>query len=263
MNKNDGSRKSMKLYILDGGQAHMPDMSHLTPGRNVGKPITFPFPMYLIDHPKGLVVFDTGFYLDKELKSYRNVPGQPDWKPEQRIDRQLIKLGYKPEDVKFVILSHMHKDHCGGMTLFPQATFIVRKQELHAAWWPESFQMGYSYDDFKDTRNFKYIQPLDEEEFDVFYDGSLICIDTKGHTRGHQSLIVNLPKYGKIVLAVDAAQVAEILEEKIIPGICWNSEMAVRAIEKLQHMQSIGMHIIMGHDPVAWKTLKIAPDYYE
>jgi len=253
----------MKLYILDGGQAHIPDMSRLTLGRNVGKPITFPFPMYLIDHPKGLVVFDTGFYLDKDLKSNRNEPEQPDWKPEQRIDRQLIKLGFKPEDVKFVILSHMHTDHCGGMTLFPQATFIVRKRELQAAWSPGSTQKGYSFDDFKDTRHFKYIQPLDEEELDVFYDGALICIDTKGHTRGHQSLIVNLPKSGKIVLAVDAAQVAENLEEKIIPGIYWSSDMAVRAIEKLQHMQSVGIHIITGHDPVAWKTLKIAPDYYE
>jgi glyoxylase-like metal-dependent hydrolase (beta-lactamase superfamily II) len=253
----------MKLYILYGGQAHIPDMSQLTPGRNVGKPVTFPFPMYLIDHPKGLVVFDTGFYLDKDTDSYINQPGHPDWKPELRIDRQLTKLGYKSEDVKFVILSHLHTDHCGGMALFPHATFIVRKQELYSAWWPESSQTGYSFDDFKDTRDFKYIQPLDDEELDVFYDGSLVCFDTRGHTRGHQSLIVNLPEYGKIVLAVDAIPMRENLEEKIVPGICWNTEMAIRAIEKLQHMQSAGMHIIAGHDPVAWKTLKTAPDFYE
>ena len=65
------------------------------------------------------------------------------------------------------------------------------------------------------------------------------------------------------MFAVDAAPTRENLEEKLIPGICWNSEMAIRAIEKLQHMESVGMHIITGHDPVDWKTLKIAPDFYE
>ncbi len=54
----------MKLYVLEGGRAHLPDMSHLTPDRNVGRPITIPILMFLIDHPKGLVVFDTGVDTD-------------------------------------------------------------------------------------------------------------------------------------------------------------------------------------------------------
>lgn len=250
----------MKLYILDGGRGYTPDMSLFTPGRNMGKPLTIPFSMYLIDHPGGLVVFDTGFDLEREPR--KEGPGRETWKPEQRIDRQMIKLGYKPEDVKFVILSHMDWDHCGCMTLFPRSTFIVRKRELQEAWWPDA-PGGRNFNDFKDTRDYKYIQPLDDEDFDVFYDGSLVCIDTRGHTRGHQSLIVNLPKSGKFVLVGDAVQVQDQLDYKLPPHGCCNVEMAMWTIDRLQHMRSIGMRIIMNHDLVQFETLKIAPDYYE
>ena len=250
----------MKLYVLNAGHVFVPDTSHFTPERNMGIPITIPLSMFLIDHPKGLVVFDTGLNVDSLPEVMKK---DAHCEPDQRIDRQMARLGYKTEDAKYVILSHMHVDHVGGMTLFPHATFIVRKEELRMAWWPESYEGGYFFTDYKDTRGYKYIQPRDDEEVDVFFDDSLILVDTKGHSRGHQSLIVNLPKSGRIVLAGDAVQVAANLSEGILPGICWNSEMAVRSIEKLQHMQKEGMRIVLGHDPVSWKDLKIAPDFYE
>lgn len=250
----------MKLYILDCGRVRVPDMSFLTPGRNLGMPVTIPYPMFVIDHPKGLVIFDTGpmieHWPDSKAKDLETTP-------EQRADRQLLTLGYKPEDAKYVVISHMHMDHCGGMTLFPDATFVIRKEELRAAWWPESFEGGYEYNDYKETRGYRYIQPRDDEEVDLFFDGSLVCIDTKGHTKGHQSMIVTFPQSGKIVLAADAVMVAANLREGLPPGTCWNSEMAMRAIERLRHMESEGAKIITGHDPEAWKGLKIAPEYYE
>lgn len=250
----------MKLYVLDGGSADHPDTSHFTPERNIGVPITIPFSMFLIDHPRGLIVFDTGLNVDNlpepMKKDVRSTP-------EQRIDRQMAGLGYRPQDVKYVILSHMHVDHVGGMTLFPDATFIVRKEELRMAWWPESYEGGYFFEDYKDTRSYRYIQPRDDEEIDVFFDGSLKLIDTRGHSRGHQSLVVNLPKSGRIVLAGDAVQVEENLSKGYLPGICWNSEMAVSSIEKLQHMQAEGMRIIPGHDLMSFRELRTAPEYYE
>ncbi len=169
----------MKLYVFDGGHAHLPDMNHLTPDRNVGKPVTIPLLMFLIDHPKGLVVFDTGVDTDK--------PGDPflEASPEQRLDRQMQRLGYQPGDVRNVILSHLHLDHVGCMPLFPDATFIVRRQELRAAWWPDAYERGYDFDSLMTTRHLKYLQLGAEEAFDLFQDGSLVCIDTKGHTEGH------------------------------------------------------------------------------
>ncbi|HLA82941.1 MAG TPA: N-acyl homoserine lactonase family protein, partial [Thermoleophilia bacterium] len=206
----------MKLFVLDGGRAHLPDMNHLTPDRNVGVPVTIPLLMFLIDHPKGLVIFDTGIDTDEAADPFLEVS------PEQRIDRQVRQLGYDPGGVKYVILSHLHLDHMGCMKLFPAATFVVRRQELRAAWWPDAYERGYDFDGLLATRHLQYLQPGSDEAFDVFQDGSLICIDTKGHTEGHQSLIVNLARSGRIELAGDAAQVAENLSDKVPPGFCWS-----------------------------------------
>jgi glyoxylase-like metal-dependent hydrolase (beta-lactamase superfamily II) len=247
----------MRLYVFDGGHAHLPDMNHLTPDRNVGKPITIPLLMFLIDHPKGLVVFDTGVDTDDVSDPVLETS------PDRRIDRQMRQLGYEPRDVKYVILSHLHLDHVGCMRLFPDATFIVRRQELRAAWWPDAYERGYDFDGLLRTRHLRYLQPGADEALDVFRDGSLVCIDTKGHTEGHQSLVVSLPITGTVVLAGDAVQVLENLTGKIPPGICWNSQLAVEAIQRLEHMQSEGALVILGHELSALDSLKLAPDYYE
>ena len=247
----------MKLYVLDGGRARLPDMSHLTPDRNVGKPVTIPLLMFLIDHPKGLVVFDTGIDTDRPQEPFVEVSA------EQRIDRQMQRLGYDPGDVKYVVLSHLHLDHVGCMPLFPHATFIVRRSESRAAWWPDAYEHGYDFECLMRARHLKYLQPADGEAFDVFEDGSLICFDTKGHTEGHQSLLVNLPETGRVVLTGDAVQVAENFTDKVPPGMCWSSQLAVQAIERLQHMQAEGALLIFGHELALLDTLRLAPEYYE
>lgn len=247
----------MKLYVFDGGHAHLPDMSHLTPDRNVGRPITIPILMFLIEHPKGLVVFDTGVDTD--------VPGDPylEADPERRIDRQMRRLGYEPEEVAYVILSHLHMDHIGCAGLFSQATFVVRRSELRAAWWPDAYEHGYDFDGLLKMRYFTYLQLPDDEALDLFLDGSIVCIDTKGHTEGHQSLVVDLPRSGRIVLAGDAAQVADNLTDNVPPGVSWSSQHAVQAIEKLRHLQAQGALVVLGHEFSALESLRLAPEYYD
>ena len=247
----------MKLFVLDCGHAHLPDMSHLTPDRNVGKPVTIPILTFLIDHPEGLVVFDTGVDTDRAEDPVLEVS------PDQRLDRQMKKLGYEPGDVRYVVLSHLHLDHVGCMPLFPQATFIVRRQELRAAWWPDPYERGYDFDSLLKVRHLTYLQPGDGQDFDIFGDGSLVCIDTRGHTEGHQSLVVELPGSGKIVLAGDAAQVEMNFTDMVPPGMCWNSQFAVESIQRLRHLETQGAVVILGHELAALQTLKLAPDYYE
>ncbi len=247
----------MKLFVFDGGHAHLPDMSHLTPDRNVGRPVTIPLLMFLMDHPKGLVVFDTGVDTDEVRDPIVETS------PDRRIDRQMSRLGYEPRDVKYVVLSHLHLDHVGCMHLFPDATFVVRRQELRAAWWPDAYERGYDFDCLLKTRHFKYLQPPNDEPLDLFQDGSLICIDTKGHTEGHQSLVVDLPESGRIVLVGDAAQVAENLDARVPPGMSWSSQYAVQSIEKLRHMRDEGALVILGHELSDLDRLRLAPEYYD
>ena len=116
----------MKLYVLDAGRVHLPDLSHLTPDRNAGVPVTIPILMFVIEHEKGLVVVDTGVDTDTCRDPLLDV------QPAQRIDNQLMALGYEPRDVRYVILTHLHLDHMGGSSRLPQATFIVRRSELRS-----------------------------------------------------------------------------------------------------------------------------------
>lgn len=249
----------MKLFIFESAKMHVPDRGMMS-GRPSGIPVTIPVPFYLIEHPNGLALFDTGMKLDNWPAEFRQDGEQ---RPDQMIDKQLASIGYKPDDIKYVIMSHLHLDHAGGMPFFPNATFIVRKSELRAAWWPERFQVHYIFEDFKDTRNFNFIELDDTEVFDVFLDGSVLCIDTKGHSQGHQSLVVNLPKSGRYVLTADAAAMAEILDEGVLPAITWNAEEAFKSLKKMQHLKREGSIVLMAHDPDQWETLNLAPAYYE
>lgn len=247
----------MKLHVFDGGRVHLPDLSHLTPDRNFGTPVTIPILMSLIDHPKGLVVVDTGLDTHNPRDPLLEVT------PEQRIDTQMERVGYQPDDVRYVVLTHLHMDHMECMKLFPNATFVVRRAELRAAWWPEPYDGGYDFNVLLGTRGFSYLQLPDYEPVDLFLDGSVVCFDTRGHTEGHQSVLVTLPKTGRVVLTGDAVQVAENFTARVPPGVCWSSQKAVQAIEKFHHLQAQGVLLIFGHELSQLDTLVLSPDYYD
>ncbi len=245
--------KNIKLYVLYVGRLDMPDKGHMTPGSGVGEPISMPCYCYLIDHPKGLVLVDTGVKNE----------GPATVREEDKVVNRIREAGFQPEDVKYVVMTHMHVDHAAYMTEFPGATFVVRKEELKAAWWPETCEKGYVYRDYKDTRDYEYLQPVDEEEFDLFLDQSVVLIDTKGHTRGHQSVVVDLESAGKIVLTGDASSLRENMDEGILPGYCSNSWYAMRSLEKLKHMEREGYKLLFGHDVSQQKEIKLSPAYYD
>jgi glyoxylase-like metal-dependent hydrolase (beta-lactamase superfamily II) len=146
-------------------------------------------------------------------------------------------------------MSHLHLDHSGYMNYFPNSTFIVRKEELKAAWWPEACEGGYVFPTFEKTRKFKFIQPADDEDYDIFMDGAIVLIDTRGHSRGHQSVVLNLPNTGMTVLINDAAPIKEVMERSLLPGTCTDNWQAIRSISKLVHLEACGYKMIYAHDP--------------
>lgn len=243
----------MKLYVIRIGRINLPDKGHMTPGSGVGQPISMPAYCYLIEHDKGVVLVDCG--------QWNGGPGVV--QDGEDIVSQLKTLGYQPDDVDYVVMTHLHVDHAAYMTSFPNATFVVRKEELKAAWWPEKCEGGYIFDQYKDTRGFKFIQPLDNETFDLFQDGTIVLIDTKGHTRGHQSIILKLPNSGKIVLTGDASSLRENMDSMIQPGVCTSNWDAMRSLQNLRHLEAIGCTLFFGHDVEQEKMLKLAPAYYD
>lgn len=217
--------------------------------------ITVPISMWVLDHAKGLVVFDTGNNVaisDGGCKTHW-LEGICDFlKPTQKrsdvIDKQLERLGYKTGDVKVVISSHAHLDHIGNITMFPKAIHVMQKKELYQAWWPEKFQRNgvFVQADFDKAREFNYME-LDGD-YDLFGDGSIQILSTPGHTLGHQSLKVKLPQTGTVIISQDAIWMQENLEG-YPAGLNYSVMDYTKSLNRLKFMRDLeGAQLFMSHD---------------
>src|SRR6185437_10769808 len=173
--------------------------------------IDIPIPSFLIEHPKGLVLFDTGCapevavdpegYWGVATKFLKNIR----YSKDQVVDQQVQLHGYKPSDVKYVVVSHLHLDHSGGMRLFPNAKFLIMKGELPYAYWPErKARAGFILNDLIPTRGFDWMELGGDT--DIFGDSSLLMLKTAGHTPGECSLQVRL-KSGAVILTGDTIHI--------------------------------------------------------
>lgn len=227
-----------------------------------GTPYEHPIPMFAFRHPKGVVLFDTGHnhrgladprgWYGKSMDGFLDIRITED----DCMPRQLRKVGIDPSEVTHVILSHLHIDHAGEMTSFPDALFVVRAAELPFAWWPTPNQRGsYILNDLKDTREYRYLELPDELDFDVFGDGSLVCVHTPGHTPGHQSLVVRLPDYGRPLVVCGDACYGEANLRGTLPnsGVLVDVRQWWHSIQKLRWLENLGCELWFGHDMENWR----------
>ena len=126
---------NIRMWGLDAPKMDI-DAAHLVVGAE--GTVRIPLPAYLIEHEQGLVLFDTSMnplVCDDPALVFGDRPetSMIVSNPDQRIDRQLAKLGYRPEDITHVVLSHTHSDHAGGLYLFPQAKFFAGPGEFQWA----------------------------------------------------------------------------------------------------------------------------------
>jgi glyoxylase-like metal-dependent hydrolase (beta-lactamase superfamily II) len=225
--------------------------------------VTIPVSMWVIDHPKGLVVVDTGnnnAVVDGNCKSHW-VAGMCDFlKPSQKrddtIDRQLQKLGYSVDQVKAVITSHAHLDHIGNIKMFPKAVHVIQKKELYQAWWPEKFQReggAFVMADFDGpARDFNYLELAGD--YDLFGDGSVIVLSTPGHTLGHQSVKVRLASGKTIVMAQDAIWMKENMEG-YPAGLNYSVKDYNDSITRLKMVRDLeNAELYYGHDQDQYKA---------
>jgi N-acyl homoserine lactone hydrolase len=225
--------------------------------------VTIPVSMWVIDHPKGLAVFDTGnnaAVSDGGCQKHWTAGNCEFLKPSQKrddvIDRQLQKLGFSADKVKVVITSHAHLDHIGNIKLFPKAIHVIQKKELYQAWWPEKFQREagvFVVADFDGpARDFNYLE-LDGD-YDLFGDGSVTVLSTPGHTLGHQSVRVKLASGQTIVMAQDAIWMQENLDG-YPAGLNYSVKDYSNSISKLKMIRDLeNARLFFGHDQDQYKA---------
>lgn len=220
-------------------------------------PISVPCPVYLIEHSRGLVLFDTGL-APEAWDDPRGVYGGLldifglDAPPDNRLDRQLANYGYKPDDVTHVVISHSHFDHTGGMHLFPHAEMYMSIEDLRYAFWPDAPYAGFFRgEDLDKTRSFSW-NPL-AWDLDLFGDGAIQILRTPGHTEGELAMLVKLPSRN-FLLTADAVHVRANLEHMVPCPVDLNATASQQSIQRIKQIAAANeADIWVMHDPTDWK----------
>ena len=222
--------------------------------------VTIPVSMWVIDHPKGLIVFDTGNNVAisdgaDNCKKYWAAGNCDFLKPSQTradvIDAQLKKLGYDPTKVKVVVSSHSHLDHIGNIEMFPNAIHVIQKKELYQGWFPEKFQGrtspgSFVLADIDNAREFNYVEL--EGDYDLYGDGSIMILSTPGHTLGHQSMKVKTGSGQTIIMSQDAIWMQENVDG-YPAGLNYSVMDYTKSLNRLKNMRDLeGATLFYGHD---------------
>jgi len=222
--------------------------------------IRVPVPCYLIDHPRGKALFDTGLHIDMQTDPQARLGDSAgeyvvEFKPGEEISMRLEELGVGVDEIDFLIQSHLHFEHSGGNAQIPDATLVIQRREWHAGKDPDpAAGCGYNPDDYDLGHQLLAV----DGEHDVFGDGRVVCIPTHGHTPGHQSLRVRLD-VGDVFLAGDACSLQRSLDELRLPPRGYDRDRMLATLKKLRRLRDAGARILYGHDPTAWATVPQAP----
>jgi N-acyl homoserine lactone hydrolase len=262
---------SLRLYIFDCGKLKIADTTvyGFTPSQLAESEMVVP--CFLIAHPKGTLMWETGVIPDSALTPGKGVakaaPASP--KPSvatvtKPLKAQLAEVAYAPGDITYLALSHCHWDHTANANDFAGATWLVRQEERDAMFaQPPTFARCLTPETFSALQKSK-TTILKDDEYDVFGDGTVILKSAPGHTPGHQVLFLKLRKTGPLVLSGDLYHYPEERAQHQVPKTDFNrEETAASRIAIEAFLKKTGAQLWIQHDLKANAKLKKAPAYYE
>jgi N-acyl homoserine lactone hydrolase len=253
----------LRLYVLDCGHATFKDMGGFSDtGEYDGKSGEIAVPCFLIRHPKGDLLWDTG------LGDHYNYPKEgSDAAPGVRVTvpvtllAQLQSLKLTPKDINFIAFSHLHWDHTGNANEFPNSVWIMNKTEL--AWAlvlpPPGGVLPETWSAYKTAKN-----ETIEGDYDVFGDGTVMILRTPGHTPGHQVLKLKLQKSGTVILSGDLYHLRANRLLKRVP--VYNTDRA-DTLASMSRIETIVRNthgrLIVQHDPKDFQGLPKPPGFLD
>jgi len=246
---------------------HKYDKSLSTRNRGRGQIIEAPILAYLIETKNGRILYDVGCdyakIVDPILRDRYYDPesfpfGPPEMREEDRIPHHLERLGLSTADVDVVFVGHLHFDHAGGLCDVCGAEVHVQQEEIDAA--RSGLDIAVFADDLAGVDNWK----LQRGEYDLV--PGVRAVASPGHTAGHMSLFVELPKGAPVILCGDAADLAENLAQEIAPGLCWQDQEA-RALASIRKLKRLARQekaeLWPNHDLAFWRSLRRFPEFHE
>lgn len=270
-----------KMYIISGGMIHC-DLANMVCMPALGNSripevksiwAESPVTCMLIENEDGLVLFDTGCHPDAMTSRWDegNKLRTPVTIGETEGVLNALKiLGYRPEDVTHIVLSHLHEDHAGCIEFFDHAELLVSDRELTGTM--RLFALhgdmgGYIKNDIKEwlKKELSWSLIADEEEERELFDGIKIINFGPGHTFGMMGLLVTLEHSGNFLLVSDCVNTAANYGPPIrFPGLAYDTIGYQKTVEKIQRLaKKYQAQVLFGHDAKQYRTLKLVPEYYD
>jgi N-acyl homoserine lactone hydrolase len=263
--------RTLKLYVFDCGTLHVANIERFGFKKEEVATMEMSVAGYLVAHPKGLLIWDTGAVPDdtwlpsgKPMLQHITLADsqERDLSVVKSLKGQLAELGYSPSDITYLALSHYHYDHTGNANEFAGATWLVRQVERDAmfAEKPPGTTQPSAYSALRNSNTII----IKTDNYDVFGDGTVVIMSAPGHTPGHQILYLKLAKTGGVVLAGDLyhypqeAKLDRVPTFEFNPGLTRASRAAVDAFLKKTNSQ-----IWIEHDFNGNARLKKSPGFYE
>jgi N-acyl homoserine lactone hydrolase len=250
--------KSMKLYVFDC--ATLKDRDPATYGltREQVESVDMSDPCFLVVHPRGTLLWETG--LNDAVYNRPEGGGAKHDKIDKSLRSQLAEIGYQPKDITYLAISHLHGDHSGNANDYAGSTWIAQKAERDYMF-SQGLPANIHPDEYAALKNSK--TKLITGDYDVFGDGSVMLIFTPGHTPGHQSLMVKLPKTGPVILTGDLFHFPGERTFHTMP----NGEKSLQTPASREKIEALvkktGAQLWIQHDMIGNRKLKKSPEYYE
>jgi glyoxylase-like metal-dependent hydrolase (beta-lactamase superfamily II) len=253
----------MRMHILRGGHLRMRRSVYFADAPRE-QTIDLPVSCYLLRHPRGNVLFDTGCHPLTGTDPVARWGGAtkvmtPLHGPQDHVVAALADLGLVPDDIDLVVNSHLHTDHCGCNAYFRRATVVCQAQELEAARSDEGPRLGMAAQDWDHPVQFRTF----EDSLDLFDDGRIVLMHLPGHTPGMCCALLGLTHSGPHLLASDAVALRAHLEQGSHPRQTWSLDQADRSMDRIRALQAQGVEVIFGHDLEQWQGLRRGTAYYD
>ncbi len=254
--------KSLRLYVIDCGTLDIPDTS---PYRFKKEELASPMmsaPCFLVVHPKGTLMWDTGPVPDSNFKPGGGPAMMRYATSTKPLTARLAEIGYAPADIKYLALSHFHWDHVGNCNLFASATWLVPKAERDIMF-SDPPSPRTEPQNFSALKNSKTVF-ITKDEYDVFGDKTVVIKAAPGHSPAHQVLFLKLAKTGPVVLSGDLYHYPEERKLNKIPTTEFNADQTVASRAAIEaFLKQTGAQLWIQHDYTANAKLKKSPQFYE
>lgn len=267
--------KTARLYVLDCGMLNIDPAGvaryHVT-AKEVVEP-RMPVPCFLVVHANGTLLWDTGTIPDADVEKAAPKPALYDVNPvshavvSKTLKSQLATLGYAPRDITYVAISHAHKDHTANLNQFAASTWLVRPIEREFMFRPGNERVEPKF--YNLLEKSKWIDISKDEsknaEHDVFGDGTVVIKAAPGHTPGHEVLVLNLAKSGRIMVAGDLYHYPpERTFQRKPPDNEFNVEQSAASRAMIEdYLKKTKTSIWIQHDFRTIAKLKKSPGFYE